>query len=49
MEIILKQYRDRCYINSLLCEASYNFYNMINNIMINKYMMSILMICLMLF
>jgi hypothetical protein len=28
----LKQYRDRCYINSLLCEASYNFYNMINNI-----------------
>jgi len=32
MDIILKQYRDRCYINSLLCEASYNFYNMINNI-----------------
>jgi hypothetical protein len=32
MENILKQYRDRCYINSLLCEASYNFYNMINNI-----------------
>ena len=28
----LSQYRDRCYINSLLCEASYNFYNMINNI-----------------
>jgi hypothetical protein len=28
----LKQYRDRCYINSLLCEGSYNFYNMINNI-----------------
>lgn len=28
----LKQYRDRCYVNSLLCEASYNFYNMINNI-----------------
>jgi hypothetical protein len=28
----LFQYRDRCYINSLLCEASYNFYNMINNI-----------------
>ncbi len=32
MENILKQYRDRCYINSLLSEASYNFYNMINNI-----------------
>ena len=32
MDDILKQYRDRCYINSLLCEASYNFYNMINNI-----------------
>ena len=32
MDNILKQYRDRCYINSLLCEASYNFYNMINNI-----------------
>ena len=30
--IILKEYRDRCYINSLLCESSYNFYNMINNI-----------------
>lgn len=29
---VLKQYRDRCYINSLLCEASYNFYNYINNI-----------------
>lgn len=29
---ILKQYRDRCYINSLLCEASFNFYNLINNI-----------------
>jgi len=28
----LKQYRDRCYINSLLCEASYNFYNLVNNI-----------------
>jgi len=28
----LKQYRDRCYINSLLCEASFNFYNHINNI-----------------
>lgn len=28
----LSQYRDRCYINSLLCEASYNFYNLINNI-----------------
>lgn len=32
MDNILKQYRDRCYINSLLCGASYNFYNMINNI-----------------
>jgi hypothetical protein len=30
--IILKQYRDRCYINSLLCEASYNYFNLINNI-----------------
>ena len=30
----LKQYRDRCYINSLLCEASYNFYNFINNILL---------------
>jgi len=29
---ILKQYRDRCYINSLLCEGSYGYYNMINNI-----------------
>lgn len=29
---VLKQYRDRCFINSLLCEASYNFYNLINNI-----------------
>jgi hypothetical protein len=29
---VLKQYRDRCYINSLLSEASYNFYNYINNI-----------------
>lgn len=28
----LSQYRDRCYINSLCCEASYNFYNLINNI-----------------
>jgi hypothetical protein len=28
----LKQYRDRSYINSLLCEASYSFYNTINNI-----------------
>jgi hypothetical protein len=28
----LKNYRDRCYINSLLCEASYSFYNTINNI-----------------
>jgi hypothetical protein len=33
-KIILKQYRDRCYINSILCEASYNFYNFINNIFI---------------
>jgi hypothetical protein len=32
MDISLKQYRDRCYINSLLCEGSYNFYNTINNI-----------------
>jgi hypothetical protein len=32
MNDILKQYRDRCYINSLLCEASYNFYNLINNV-----------------
>jgi hypothetical protein len=32
MNNILKQYRDRCYINSLLCEASYNFYNLVNNI-----------------
>lgn len=31
---ILREYRDRCYINSLLCEASYNFYNMINNILL---------------
>ncbi len=31
---ILKQYRDRCYINSLLCESSYNFYNFINNILL---------------
>lgn len=30
----LKQYRDRCYINSILCEASYNYYNHINNIII---------------
>jgi hypothetical protein len=30
----LKQYRDRCYINSLLSEASYNFYNLINNILL---------------
>lgn len=29
---VLKQYRDRCYINSLLCEGSYNYFNMINNI-----------------
>jgi hypothetical protein len=32
MENILKQNRDRCYINSILCEASYNFYNLVNNI-----------------
>jgi len=31
---ILRQYRDRCYINSLLCESSYNFYNFINNILL---------------
>jgi hypothetical protein len=31
---ILKQYRDRCYINSLLSESSYNFYNFINNILL---------------
>ena len=30
----LRQYRDRCYINSLCCEASYNFYNFINNILL---------------
>ena len=29
---VLKQYRDRSYINSLLCEGSYNYFNMINNI-----------------
>ena len=34
MDDILKQYRDRCYINSLLCESSYNFYNFINNILL---------------
>jgi len=28
----LKQYRDRSYINSLCCEASYSYYNTINNI-----------------
>jgi hypothetical protein len=28
----LKQYRDRCYINSLLCGLAYNYYNTINNI-----------------
>jgi hypothetical protein len=32
LNIVLKQYRDRCYINSLLCEASYNYFNFINNI-----------------
>ena len=31
---VLKQYRDRYYINSLLSEASYNFYNFINNILL---------------
>lgn len=31
---ILKQYRDRAYINSLLCESSYNYYNVINNILL---------------
>jgi hypothetical protein len=31
---ILKQYRDRSYINSLLCDLSHNFYNAINNILI---------------
>ena len=31
---ILKEYRDRCYINSILCEASYIYYNTINNIII---------------
>ena len=30
----LKEYRDRCYINSILCEASYIYYNTINNIII---------------
>ena len=32
MIIVLKQYRDRCFINSLLYESSYNYYNLINNI-----------------
>lgn len=32
MDKILREYRDRCYINSLLCETSHSFYNMINNI-----------------
>ena len=31
---ILKEYRDRSYINSILCEASHSFYNTINNIII---------------
>lgn len=31
---ILKQYRDRAYINSILCESSYNYYNVINNILL---------------
>lgn len=31
---ILKQYRDRAYINSILCESSYNYYNIINNILL---------------
>ncbi len=31
---ILKEYRDRCYINSILAEASHTFYNTINNIII---------------
>lgn len=31
---ILKEYRDRSYINSLCCEASYLFYNTINNILL---------------
>jgi len=31
---ILKEYRDRCYINSILCEASHTFYNTVNNIII---------------
>lgn len=31
---ILKQYRDRSYINSILCESSYNYYNVINNILL---------------
>ena len=30
----LKEYRDRCYINSLLCEAAYAYYNTINNIIL---------------
>ena len=32
--MIIKEYRDRCYINSILCEASYIYYNTINNIII---------------
>jgi len=31
---ILKEYRDRCYINSILAEASHTYYNTINNIII---------------
>ncbi len=30
----LKEYRDRCYINSILCESSYIYYNTINNIIL---------------
>ena len=31
---ILKEYRDRSYINSILCEASHSFFNTVNNIII---------------
>jgi hypothetical protein len=34
MNETLKQNRDICYIYSLLCEASYLFYNLINHISI---------------
>ena len=30
----LKEYRDRCFINSILCEATYIYYNTINNIIL---------------